>query len=129
MCVRVCVTVTRSLDMSAAAVSAARRVSHQLRVQEAREGRARKQGLCQSLRKSQSLLTISKALKHGQHIELRNVPLTATTADLQRAIDRVKLQDVQDCDFYFFLSKFDVLMNCLQLPLYTRVLSQRGKPW
>ena len=79
-------------------MAAARQASHNLRLQDLRDGLARKNGPCQSLCKCQRSLTISKALKHGQHIELRNVPLTATTGDLQRAIDRVKLQDVQDCD-------------------------------
>ncbi|KAK2460584.1 hypothetical protein APHAL10511_007054 [Amanita phalloides] len=33
---------------------------------------------------------------HGKHIELKNVPLTATTADVRRAIDRTKLLGVKD---------------------------------
>ncbi|KAF8352320.1 hypothetical protein F5887DRAFT_1172082, partial [Amanita rubescens] len=36
------------------------------------------------------------AFRHGKHIELSNLPLTATPGDLRSAIDRVGLKGVQD---------------------------------
>ncbi|KAF8626228.1 hypothetical protein AX15_004915 [Amanita polypyramis BW_CC] len=40
--------------------------------------------------------TKKQAFKHGKHIALLNIPSTATTADVQRAVTRANLGGVQD---------------------------------
>ncbi|KAF8631438.1 hypothetical protein AX17_005115 [Amanita inopinata Kibby_2008] len=60
--------------MSGSTVQAVRRSVQNLAV-----GRARKQ-----------------ALQYGKHIELRNIPVTATVADVRRTVERTKLQGVHD---------------------------------
>ncbi|KAF8894678.1 hypothetical protein BD779DRAFT_1502349 [Infundibulicybe gibba] len=46
-----------------------------------------------------------EALQHGKHIELSNVPRSATPADIRRAIARAKLQGVSDVaiDYHHFM--------------------------
>ncbi|KIL68603.1 hypothetical protein M378DRAFT_158426 [Amanita muscaria Koide BX008] len=41
------------------------------------------------------------ALKYGKHIEISQIPPTATTADIRRTIDRTKLQGVKDVALVF----------------------------
>jgi hypothetical protein len=107
--------------MSSRTIKAAHLVSREARSQGFRTGNARKEGTGYSIFQCQGLLTFffELAFRHGKHIELSDLPLTATPGDLRRAIDRVGLKGVQDCKFSEMILSISMTVFFTVALLYT----------